>query len=121
MGNEISRRIDIKRNTPAELAIREAVHAVEMTGAHPLLTDAVILLDQARGKVADYVDGNFNLSDLNRIAEKKYTSEKPERLRRNERLDCPNDCDSKTASWKDGDAYCPKCGEMGCVYERKRA
>lgn len=42
--------------TPAELAIRAAVEAVEAAGAHPLLTDAVILLQQAREKVADFVE-----------------------------------------------------------------
>jgi hypothetical protein len=50
------RRIRLEYLTPAELAIREAMRAVEDAGAHPLLTDAVNLLDQARGKVADYVD-----------------------------------------------------------------
>jgi hypothetical protein len=53
----IPRRIDVRRNTPAELAIRAAVDAVEMAGCHPLLTAAVILLAQAREKVADFVDG----------------------------------------------------------------
>lgn len=42
--------------TPAELAIYNAVQAVEEVGADPLLTDAVVLLQQARDKVADYVD-----------------------------------------------------------------
>jgi hypothetical protein len=42
--------------TPAELAIRSAIDAVEVVGADVLLTDAVILLQQAREKVADYVD-----------------------------------------------------------------
>jgi hypothetical protein len=42
--------------TPAELAIHHAVQAVEAAGADPLLTEAVILLGQAREKVADYVD-----------------------------------------------------------------
>lgn len=42
--------------TPAELAIRAAVEAVERVGAHPLLTDAVNLLHEAQGRVADYVD-----------------------------------------------------------------
>lgn len=50
------RRIRIDQNTNAELKIREALKAVEAVGAHPLLTDAVVLLQQARGKVADYVD-----------------------------------------------------------------
>jgi hypothetical protein len=42
--------------TPAEKAIYDALQAVEAVGAHPLLTDAVVLLGQARDKVADYVD-----------------------------------------------------------------
>lgn len=54
--DNIPRRIRLDLNTPAELAIRAAVDAVELVGAHPLLTEAVILLGQAREKVADYVD-----------------------------------------------------------------
>lgn len=50
------RRIRLDQNAPAELCIREAMHAVEETGAHPLLTEAVVLLGQALDKVADYVD-----------------------------------------------------------------
>lgn len=52
----IPRRIRIDLYTPAETAIKNAVDAVEMTGAHPLLTDAVILLGQAKDKVSDFVD-----------------------------------------------------------------
>jgi len=52
------RRIRLDYNTSAELAIRAAVTLVEDAGAHPLLTDAVILLGQAREKVADFVDLN---------------------------------------------------------------
>lgn len=52
----VPRRNDILRNTFAELRIREAMEAVEKVGAHPLLTDAVVLLSQALNKVADYVD-----------------------------------------------------------------
>jgi hypothetical protein len=54
--NDIPRRIRIELMTPAELAIRAAVLAVEEAGADPLLTDAVVLLDEAKEKVADYVD-----------------------------------------------------------------
>lgn len=50
------RRIRIDQLTPAETAIRNAIIAVERVGADALLTDAVILLQQARDKVADYVD-----------------------------------------------------------------
>jgi hypothetical protein len=53
----IPRRNRLDLCTPAELAIYDAVQAVEKAGAHPLLTDAVNLLAQAREKVADYVDG----------------------------------------------------------------
>jgi hypothetical protein len=54
--NEIPRRCRLDRMTPAEHAIVAAVDAVEKAGAHPLLTQAVTLLGQARDKVADYVD-----------------------------------------------------------------
>ena len=54
--NDISRRARIDLMTPAELAIREAMLKVEEAGAHPFLTDAVVLLGQAKDKVADYVD-----------------------------------------------------------------
>lgn len=53
---DIPRRDRIDQMTPAELAIRAAVEAVERVGAHPLLTDAVNLLHEAQGRVADYVD-----------------------------------------------------------------
>jgi hypothetical protein len=57
MPNDIPRRIRLDLNTPAELAIRAAVDAVEALPADVRLTDAVLLLQQAREKVADYVDG----------------------------------------------------------------
>lgn len=55
--SEIPRRICIDKMTPAELAIREAVLAVEELPADVRLTDAVILLQAAREHVADFVDG----------------------------------------------------------------
>jgi len=51
------RRSDINRYSLAETAIRGAVIAVERMPADPRLTDAVMLLTQAKDKVADYVDG----------------------------------------------------------------
>lgn len=54
--NDIPRRNRLDLNIPAELAIREAIHSVEAAGAHPLLTDAVGLLDQALNKVADWYE-----------------------------------------------------------------
>lgn len=50
------RRIRIDLATPAEAAIRNAMTEVEKAGAHPRLTDAVILLQQALDAVADFVD-----------------------------------------------------------------
>jgi hypothetical protein len=52
----IPRRNCLDLNTPAELAIRHAVGVVEEAGCHPLLTEAVVLLGQARDKVSDFVD-----------------------------------------------------------------
>ena len=52
-----SRRNRIDLYTPAERAIYDAMGVVEQAGAHPLLTEAVILLGQAKDKVADFVDG----------------------------------------------------------------
>jgi hypothetical protein len=43
--------------SPAELAITEAMHAVEKAGASIALTDAVILLGKARDRVADHEEG----------------------------------------------------------------
>jgi len=52
----IPRRCRIDLMTPGELAIRNAVLVVEQAGCHPLLTDAVVLLQQAKEKVADFVE-----------------------------------------------------------------
>ena len=52
----IARRCDILLMTPAELAIREAMLAVEAIGAHPYLTEAISRLQEAQNKVADFVE-----------------------------------------------------------------
>jgi hypothetical protein len=54
--NGIARRNRIDLNTPAELAIRNAINVVEEAGCDILLTDAVNLLVAAREKVADFVE-----------------------------------------------------------------
>lgn len=56
MSDNLPRRCQLWLNTPAELAIRNAIDAVERVGAHPLLTESVILLGQALERLADYVD-----------------------------------------------------------------
>jgi hypothetical protein len=56
MVDGLPRRNRIDCYTPAESAIRAALLAVEEMGAHTLLTEAVVLLDEAREKVADFVE-----------------------------------------------------------------
>lgn len=41
---------------PVEVAISNAMHAVEAMAADPLLTDAIVLLEQAKLKVASYFE-----------------------------------------------------------------
>ena len=55
--NDIPRRCDQLRWTPAEFAIAKAVEAVEQMHADVRLTDAVILLQAAKDSVADFIDG----------------------------------------------------------------
>lgn len=57
MPNNIPRRCDTLRHTEAEKAISNAIALVEALAADTRLTDAVVLLAQARDRVADYVDG----------------------------------------------------------------
>lgn len=52
----IPRRINILENTPAELAIRNAINEVEKVGADIKLTQSVILLSEALNKLSDYID-----------------------------------------------------------------
>jgi len=51
------RRNDLMEMTAAELQIREATMLVEQMGADSRLTDAVVLLERAQSKVADFIDG----------------------------------------------------------------
>lgn len=54
--NGIPRRNRIDLLTPAEKSIYDAMQEVEEIGADIKLTDAVTLLQQARDKVADYIE-----------------------------------------------------------------
>lgn len=56
MSNKIPRKNILTRMTPAEVAIYNASLEVEKLGADVRLTDAVNLLQQAREKVADFID-----------------------------------------------------------------
>lgn len=53
---DFPRRNRLDKNWPEELKIWEAIQAVEGMGAHPLLTEAVVLLSQAKDKVADWIE-----------------------------------------------------------------
>lgn len=55
--NPLPRRSRLDLNTPAELAIFNAMQEVEKAGADVRLTEAIILLDKAKNAVADFVDG----------------------------------------------------------------
>lgn len=57
MTTEVPRRAQVGLMTAGERAIREAVDEVERMGADVRLTEAVTLLEAAREKVADFVDG----------------------------------------------------------------
>lgn len=57
MSNSFPRRNIVSQLTPAEKAIYDAVQMVEEMPADERLTDAVILLQKAKEKVADYIDG----------------------------------------------------------------
>lgn len=54
----VPRRNRVDLNLIPEKAIREAMKRVEEIGADPILTDAIILLEKAFNKVADYLDSN---------------------------------------------------------------
>jgi hypothetical protein len=75
--NVVPRRIDMQRWTPAEIAIQHAADMVEGMGAHPHLTDAVMLLAEARGAVAAFVDGDTERYP--RAAHKEATEEQIDR------------------------------------------
>ena len=59
ISHDIPRRVRIDLMTPAELAITNAMYAVEEAGCDVRLTEAVVLLRQSRDKVADYYDKVF--------------------------------------------------------------
>lgn len=48
-------RNNMQKWCPAEKACYAAAQEVENMAAHPLLTDAVILLGQARDKIGEYI------------------------------------------------------------------
>ena len=60
---QIPRRSNLSDNTPAELAIYNAMREVEKLEGNEKLTEAVILLGKARDLVSDYVDASLGFVD----------------------------------------------------------
>ena len=56
MVDGIPRRKRMDRWSPGERAINDLKQKVEHLGAHPLLTDVVILLGNAQDRLADWVE-----------------------------------------------------------------
>ncbi len=54
--SKFPRRNDTLQMTPEELAIRDVIHRIESLGAHPLLTEVVTLMSQAKDKLADWIE-----------------------------------------------------------------
>lgn len=66
MSTGFPRRNCVDKMSPAEMAIRNATLEVEKAGSHPRLTDAVVLLGQARDAVADFVDAEIAKTEAER-------------------------------------------------------
>jgi hypothetical protein len=62
--NKFPRRSCIYLLTPAEKSVRDAMQAVEAVGADVRLTEAVVLLQQAKEKLADYFDEQIKNTSL---------------------------------------------------------
>lgn len=58
--NGIPRRQRMDKCVPAELAIYKAMEEIENIGADVRLTEAIIILNEARNLVADFIDEQLN-------------------------------------------------------------
>ncbi|HCR72171.1 MAG TPA: hypothetical protein DIW23_12055 [Anaerolineae bacterium] len=56
VSNDVPRRIVYELMTKEEKELFNIVGEIEKLGAHPLLTDCVVLLIDARRKLSDWVD-----------------------------------------------------------------
>lgn len=62
--NKFPRRSCVYLLSPAEKAVYDAVQAVENVGADVRLTEAIVLLSQARENLADYFDEQISNCSL---------------------------------------------------------
>lgn len=58
-----ARRQDLMLTTKEENEIRKCIAMVEAIGCHTLLTETVNLLDQARNKLADFLENEPSSSE----------------------------------------------------------
>lgn len=103
--NDIPRRAYVQKWTAPERAIKDAVRAVEAAGAHPLLTDAIILLQQAFEKIADYTDQatpdeNPEMSENNRSLLQRHLDKTIE-----ERAEAQEAAETYWEAWQDAAVY----------------
>jgi hypothetical protein len=56
MGNDMPRRACVEKRTPLENVCVAGIRAMEVAGAHPLLTEAQRKLIEAQNLVADWID-----------------------------------------------------------------
>jgi hypothetical protein len=62
----IPRRSRLDQNTYEELKIRDAILAVEEIGADLILTEVVVLLGEAKNRLADFLDAKYKrLEEIN--------------------------------------------------------
>lgn len=54
--NGFPRRYQLNHLTETEELIKKSKWFVEHIGTHPLLTEAIMLLEQAQNKVADFIE-----------------------------------------------------------------
>lgn len=58
--NEVPRRNRLDLNTPAEIAINNALQEVEKLPPHTITTEVVLMLSVAKNRLADYVESISN-------------------------------------------------------------
>jgi hypothetical protein len=74
--NGFPRRSTLEAMTPEETAIYNCIQAVEMLGAHPLLTECVIKLGEAKDKLSDWIDSQPDPTDSMKPGQNFYMIER---------------------------------------------
>ena len=103
--DEFPRRICKDKLCPAELSIVKATDEVEVMGCDERLTASVILLGQAREKVADFIDGvRQPAEDPNKLMGSMWERRSGDRIGRVHRYEGRGTGEHKyTILWRDGE------------------